>query len=58
MFSPSKCVNIRVRSPKTRLLTGASPPGHPPMLRPAPIRGLKAALKPRALSWESTSKLP
>ena len=58
ILGPCKCVNIPVRSPKTRLLPGASPPGPPPMFRPAPIRGFKAALKPHALFWESTSKLP
>ena len=46
IISPCKCENKPVRSPTTRLLPRASPPGPPPMFRPAPIRGPKAALKP------------
>ena len=49
IFSYGKCVNIPVRSPKIPFYPGASPPGPPLMFRPAPIRGLKAALKTLAL---------
>ena len=43
---------------KTRLLPGTSPPGPPPMFRPAPIRGLKAVLKPLALSLSPHQNYP
>ena len=58
IYSPWKCVNIPLDHLKSVCFRGLPPPGPPLMFRPAPIRGLKAALKPRALSWESISKLP